>query len=122
MSKRILVIEDEKHIQRLIKMILEKQTYEVTLKSNGEEGLDEISSANTPFDLILLDIMMPGMDGIEVLRNIKSKDETKSIPVMMLTALAQENVVVEGIKLGAKDYIRKPFSPKELIERVSKVL
>jgi len=73
-------------------------------------------------DLILLDIMMPGIDGLQVLRKLKANSGQKSIPVVLLTALAQENVVIQGIKLGAADYIRKPFHPTELVKRLSKHL
>jgi DNA-binding response OmpR family regulator len=117
---RVLVVEDEEHIQRLIKLVLEKSDIDVATASNGEDALKHLASpANHP-DLILLDILMPGIDGLQVLRSLKANADTKDIPVVMLTALAQENVVMQGIKLGAQDYIRKPFNPKDLVKRISK--
>ena len=116
----ILVVEDEVHIQRLLQMVLEKAGYEVHLASNGEDGLKKVAEISP--DLVLLDIMMPGIDGMQVLRSMKSSGATKDIPVIMLTALAQENMVVQGAQLGVKDYLRKPFHPKKLLERVAKIL
>ncbi len=118
---KILVVEDEIHIQRLIKLVLEKQAYTVEAVGTGEDALEYLLKHEKP-DLILLDIMMPGIDGLQVLRKIKGNADHRDIPVVMLTALAQENVVLQGIKLGAKDYIRKPFHPTELVKRLSKHL
>ncbi len=117
----ILVIEDEYHIQKLIRITLEKKGHTVSLASSGEEGLKKLEEGLQP-DLVLLDILMPGIDGLQVLRSLKNNKKTSEIPVVMLTALAQENVVLHGIKLGAKDYIRKPFHPKELAERLTKFI
>lgn len=116
----ILVVEDEIHIQRLLKMILERSGYDVVTVGNGEEGLKTVSELKP--DLILLDIMMPGIDGMQVLRSLKANSSTKHIPVIMLTALAQENIVLQGAQLGVKDYLRKPFHPVKLVERVNKAL
>ena len=118
---RILVVEDEIHIQRLIKLVLEKQAYTVESVGTGEDALEYLLKHEKP-DLILLNIMMPGIDGLQVLRKIKGNADHRDIPVVMLTALAQENVIIQGIKLGAKDYIRKPFHPTELVKRLSKHL
>jgi two-component system alkaline phosphatase synthesis response regulator PhoP len=115
------VVEDEIHIQRLIKLVLEKQAYTVESVGTGEDALEYLLKHEKP-DLILLDIMMPGIDGLQVLRKIKGNADHRDIPVVMLTALAQENVIIQGIKLGAKDYIRKPFHPTELVKRLSKHL
>lgn len=119
---KVLVVEDEVHIQRLIKLVLEKNQFQVDAVGNGEEALKYLSEATVKPDLILLDIMMPGIDGLSVLRTIKGNVAFKDIPVVMLTALAQENVVLQGIKHGAKDYIRKPFHPTELVQRLNKHL
>ena len=121
MGRKVLIIEDEVHIQKLLEMILSKSDFEVRLASNGEDGLKKVGSTPKP-DIVLLDIMMPGIDGLQVLRAIRENSNTKDIPVIMLTALAQENVVLQGVKLGAKDYIRKPFHPQELVERIRKAL
>lgn len=117
----ILVVEDEIHIQRLIKLILEKSGHQVELCGTGEEALERLKKPPTP-QLILLDILMPGIDGLTVLKTIRAQLPLRDVPVVMLTALAQENVVLQGIKLGASDYIRKPFHPTELVQRLSKHL
>jgi len=117
---KILVVEDEIHIQKLIKLILEKNMFEVDTVGSGEDALKYLDEAEKKPDLVLLDIMMPGIDGLQVLRTVKANSALKHIPVVMLTALAQESVVMQGIKLGAKDYIRKPFHPGELAKRIAK--
>ena len=114
----ILIVEDELHIQKLVKIILEKNSYQVSTASSGEEALEKLEVEKINPDLVLLDIMMPGIDGLQVLKKMKSNELTKNIMVVMLTALSQENVVIQGIKSGAKGYIRKPFHPKDLVERV----
>jgi len=119
---KVMVIEDETHIHRLIKLVLEKQGHEVVVAQSGEDGLEQLQNMEQIPHLILLDILMPGLDGLQVLSALKSAEKLKEIPVVMLTALAQENVVLQGIKLGAKDYIRKPFHPAELVDRVSKII
>ena len=120
MAKKIVLAEDEPQIARLIEFKLKKEGYEVTWKENGEEALEAIK-AEKP-DLVLLDVMMPVMDGYEVLRQIKEDENLKSIPVIMLTARAQERDVVKGIDLGAQDYITKPFHPAELLVQVKRIL
>jgi two-component system alkaline phosphatase synthesis response regulator PhoP len=118
----ILIVEDEVHIQRLVKIILEKNSFLVDTADTGEEALEKLEVDKINPDLVLLDIMMPGIDGLQVLKKLKSNELTKNIMVVMLTSLAQENVVLQGIKLGAKGYIRKPFHPKDLLERVNAFL
>ena len=118
--KTILVIDDEKDLIKLIDLHLSKEEYLVISAKNGIEGLD-IALKHKP-DLILLDIMMPKLDGLEVCKRLKSATETSRIPVVMLTAKAQETDKVIGLELGADDYITKPFSPRELVARVKAVL
>ena len=120
MTKKIVLAEDEPQIGRLIEFKLNKEGYSVIWKENGEEALKAIKE-NKP-DLILLDIMMPVMGGYEVLRRLKEDENLKSVPVIMLTARAQEKDVVKGIDMGAEDYITKPFHPAELLVRVKKIL
>ncbi|MFZ5352660.1 MAG: response regulator [Bacillota bacterium] len=115
-SQRILVIEDELHIQELIKYNLEKNGYKVTTFENGLDGLND-AYANTP-DLILLDLMLPGIDGLEVCKRLRGDKRTKKVPVIMLTAKSEEFDKVLGLELGADDYITKPFSIKELVARI----
>ncbi len=120
MSKKIVLAEDEPQIARLIEFKLKKEGYSVTLRENGKEALKAIKEDKP--DLILLDIMMPVMGGYEVLRRLKEDENLKSVPVIMLTARAQEKDVVKGIDLGAEDYITKPFHPAELLARVKRIL
>ncbi len=120
MTRKIVLAEDEPQIARLIEFKLKKEGYDVTWRENGEEALKAIK-ADKP-DLILLDIMMPVMDGYEVLRRLKEDENLGDIPVIMLTARAQEKDVVKGIGLGAEDYITKPFHPAELLARVKRIL
>ena len=115
-KQKILVIEDETNIQELIKYNLEKNGYKVVVSDNGIDGLEE-AIANVP-DLILLDLMLPGMDGLEVCKRLRMDKRTKKVPIFMLTAKSEELDKVLGLELGADDYITKPFSIKELIARI----
>ncbi len=121
MSKEhILIIEDETDIQELIKFNLEKESYRVTSTLTGEEGISQVKASHP--DLVLLDLMLPGIDGFEVCRRLKSDDETKKIPIVMITAKGEESDIVSGLELGADDYITKPFKPRILIARIRSVL
>ncbi len=120
MTRKIVLAEDEPQIARLIEFKLKKEGYSVISKENGEEALKAIKMDKP--DLILLDIMMPVMGGYEVLRRLKEDENLKSVPVIMLTARAQEKDVVKGIDMGAEDYITKPFHPAELLARVKRIL
>ena len=119
-KEHILVIEDEEDIQALVQYNLAREGFRVTGSLTGEEGLQQ-ARAGAP-DLILLDLMLPGMDGLEVCRALKKNAETQAIPVVMMTAKGEEADVVAGLELGADDYVTKPFSPKVLIARVRAVL
>ena len=116
----VLVVEDQEEIAALIKFKLTSSGYDVIYAENGREGL-ESARANTP-DLILLDVMMPVMNGVEMLKILKADPDLKSIPVIMLTAQSSEPAVVGGFKLGADDYITKPFKTQEFVARVGAVL
>ena len=117
MSKQsIFVVEDEMHIQQLIKYNLEANGFKVTVFDNGENLLEYISE-NIP-NLFILDIMLPGIDGLEVCRQLKQNSSTKNIPIIMLTAKSEEFDKVLGLELGADDYITKPFSIRELLARI----
>lgn len=118
--KTILVIDDEKDLIKLVDHHLSKEGYLVIGARNGAEGLD-IAHRHNP-DLILLDIMLPKMDGWEVCKKLKSMPETLQVPIIMLTARAQETDKVLGLELGSDDYITKPFSPRELVARVKAVM
>lgn len=120
-KEKILVIEDEEDIQELIKYNLRKEGYEnLQFADSGEDGL-RLANTFMP-DIILLDLMLPGMDGLSVCRNLKSKPETSKIAVIMLTAKSEETDVIIGLEMGADDYIPKPFSPKILIARIKAAL
>ncbi len=117
MSKQsIFVVEDEMHIQQLIKYNLESNGFKVSVFDNGEDLL-EYSKENVP-SLFILDIMLPGIDGLEVCRQLRQNPVTKSIPIIMLTAKSEEFDKVLGLELGADDYITKPFSVRELLARI----
>jgi two-component system, OmpR family, alkaline phosphatase synthesis response regulator PhoP len=110
---KVLVCDDEPHTVRLIQVNLERQGYTVVTAFDGKEGLEKIRS-EVP-DLVLLDVMMPYMDGFEVLRAIRREPETENLVVVMLTAKAQDKDVFEGYHCGADVYLTKPFNPIELL-------
>ena len=117
---RVLVVDDDADIRELVTFKLQQAGYAVEAAADGQLGLDA-ALANTP-DLILLDLMMPKLSGIEVCRLLRDNDATADTPVILFTAKAQEADVQRGFSAGADDYIVKPFSPRELITRVQAVL
>lgn len=119
-KKIILAVDDEAHILELLEYNLTKSGYEVRKADTGEKGLEILKSM--PVDLVLLDCMLPGIDGIEVLRRIRSDSGTASVPVMMLTAKGEEMDKVLGLEMGADDYLSKPFGIRELAARVKALL
>ncbi len=118
--EKIAVIEDEADILEVVQYNLRREGYLVVASRNGEEGLDRIRKENP--DLVLLDLMLPGLDGLEVCKRLQADPVTAAIPVIMVTAKGEESDVVLGLQLGADDYVTKPFSPKELLARVKAVL
>jgi len=120
MSSRVLIVEDEPDIRELVVHHLKREGYLVSAASSGEEALRQVQAA--PPDLVLLDLMMPAMDGLEVCRRLRQDPATVSLPIVMLTAKGDEVDRVLGLEIGADDYIVKPFSPKELLARVRAVL
>lgn len=120
MSSRVLIVEDEPDIRELVVHHLKREGYLVSAASSGEEALRQVQAA--PPDLVLLDLMMPAMDGLEVCRRLRQDPVTASLPIVMLTAKGDEVDRVLGLEIGADDYIVKPFSPKELLARVRAVL
>jgi len=120
MKERVLIVEDDKHISKLVKFNLEKANYECAIAATGEKALEALD--DRPVDLIILDIMLPGMDGFGICRAIKEKEKLKNIPIIMLTAKGEEVDRIVGLELGADDYIVKPFSPRELVLRVKAIL
>jgi DNA-binding response OmpR family regulator len=116
----ILIIDDEKDLIELVRYNLEKDGYDAISANDGQTGL-EIAQRHK-LDLIVLDLMMPGMDGLEVCRRLRTDPRTGRIPLIMLTAKATEADRIVGLELGADDYITKPFSPRELVARVKAIL
>lgn len=119
-KENILVVEDEEDILELVKYNLAKEGYRVSAVATGEAGL-KATRSNLP-DLVLLDIMLPGIDGLEVCKILKNDSKTQNIPIIMLTAKGEESDIVTGLEIGADDYLPKPFSPKVLIARVRTIL
>ena len=117
---KILVVEDESSIQELIKVNLERAQYKVKLTDSGEKALDVMYSFLP--DLILLDIMLPGLDGLEVCKRVQADPKMSTVPIIMLTALSSEADIVTGLELGACDYVTKPFSPRVLLARIKAAL
>ena len=113
----ILIIEDEQGISKIIKSYLEKEGYNVFQAFDGKEGLDFFE--NEQIDLILLDLMIPKISGEDLIKEIRNKS---NVPVIMVTAKVSEENIINGLKLGADDYVTKPFSPKELMQRIKTVL
>jgi len=116
----ILAVDDEADVLELVRYNFNKEGFKVETATTGEEALKK-AKANLP-NVILLDRMLPGIDGIEVCRMLKADSKTSSIPIIMLTAKGEESDVVSGLEVGADDYVTKPFSPRELIARVKAIL
>ena len=120
MAAQVLVVEDEPDIRDLVVLHLEREGFRTRTARNGADALRQVKA--TPPDLVVLDLMLPELDGLEVCRRLRQDPSTASIPVIMLTAKGDEADRVVGLELGADDYIAKPFSPRELVARVRAVL
>jgi two-component system, OmpR family, alkaline phosphatase synthesis response regulator PhoP len=118
-AEKILVIEDEEDILALVHYNLAREGFQVSCATSGEEGLRLVEEQP---DLILLDLMLPGIDGLEVCRRLRGGEAAAGLPIIMMTAKGEESDVVAGLELGADDYVTKPFSPKILLARVRAVL
>jgi two-component system, OmpR family, alkaline phosphatase synthesis response regulator PhoP len=118
-KERILIVDDEEDILELLRFNLTREGYEVRCVATGEEAL---KAALEPTDLILLDLMLPGVNGLEVARYFRAEPRTRDVPIVMVTAKGEEADVVTGLELGADDYIAKPFSPRVLLARIRAVL
>jgi two-component system, OmpR family, phosphate regulon response regulator PhoB len=112
----LLVIEDDQNLSKLLEYNLDRAGFKCHLASSGEQGLEQLSMKS--FDLVLLDIMLPGMDGFEVCRHIRQNQRHKDLPIIMLTAKGEEIDRILGFELGVDDYVVKPFSPRELTLRI----
>lgn len=120
MKEKILVVDDEKDIVKMLEYNLKKEGFRTITASDGEDALD-LATRDRP-DLIVLDLMLSGVDGLEVCKTLKKDSKTAGIPIIMLTAKTQETDKIVGLELGADDYVTKPFSPRELIARIKAVL
>ena len=119
MPRKILACDDEKHIVRLVQVNLERAGYTVVTANDGKEALQKVEEENP--DLVVLDVMMPYMDGFEVLQNLRRNSATRDIPVIMLTAKAQDADVFKGWQSGVDCYLTKPFNPMELLSFVKRI-
>ncbi|MGM0409904.1 MAG: response regulator transcription factor [Bacillota bacterium] len=119
LSKKILVIDDEENIRELIKFNLESEGFEVLTAVNGKKGLEKV---NNSISLIILDLMLPEIDGLSVCKQIRNDQKNNYIPIIMLTAKGEEVDKILGLEMGADDYVTKPFSPRELLARIKAVL
>jgi CheY-like chemotaxis protein len=122
-KKRIMIVEDDSFVMDIYKTKLTQEGFEIVLASNGLEAIKRLEDKKNKPDLILLDIVMPFMDGLEVLKKIKKEDSLRNIPVILLTNLSQKEEVDEGLKLGAIDYlIKSHFTPSEVLEKINQYL
>jgi phosphate regulon transcriptional regulator PhoB len=119
-KKKMLIVDDEPDIVELVSYNLTKEGFEVDSALDGAEALNRVRKGN--FDFIILDLMLPGIQGMEICRILRSDPRTKNIPIIMLTAKGEEVDKVLGLEMGADDYITKPFSPRELLARVKSVM
>lgn len=120
MPTKVLVVEDDKDIANLVIHYLDAEGFEVTVVADGVTALKRLSSV--PFDLVILDLMLPGLGGLEVCKRLRADRKTAELPIIMVTAKGDESDRVVGLELGADDYLPKPFSPKELVARVKALL
>ena len=118
---RILIADDEPHIRRILQTLLEMAGFDVDLRQDGTDALEAVQGTDH-YDLILLDIMMPGATGLEVLEKIRSMEARKSTPVVILTAKGQDADRQAAFSLGANDFLTKPFSPKKLLARIHQII
>lgn len=119
--ERVLIVEDEPDIARLIQFHLAREGYPTTIVASGRAALEAMESERPP-DLVVLDIMLPDLDGLEVCRRLKRERATRMVPILMVSARGEESDIVAGLELGAEDYVTKPFSPKVLMARVKAAL
>jgi len=119
-KETVLVVDDEEDILELVRYTLEKEGYRVVCAETGEEALEQVKTVQ--FDLVVLDLLLPSIDGLEVCKLLKKNPKTERIPIIILSAKGEESDVVLGLELGASDYVNKPFSPRILVARIRSVL
>lgn len=118
--KRVLVVEDDERVRRVEGLILSSAQLEIEEAKGGQEALDRLRDGE--YDLVVLDLMMPEVDGMQVLKSIRSKPETQGLPVIVVTAKNSDREILEGFQSGANYYITKPFEPRELVDSVELIL
>lgn len=116
----ICIVEDDRDIAELVSFTLEREAYRISVIPSGEEAIEKISGMIP--DLVVLDLMLPGVDGLEVCRRLKQDEKTREIPIVMLTAKSEDSDIIAGLEVGADDYVTKPFSPRILTARIRAVL
>jgi two-component system, OmpR family, alkaline phosphatase synthesis response regulator PhoP len=119
-NETVLIIEDDPDIRELIRFNLNREGYRVSESADGQDGLTKANA--TGFDLILLDLMLPGISGLEICRSLKGHPQTANTPIIMVTAKGEEADIIVGLELGADDYVVKPFSPRILLSRIKAVV
>lgn len=118
---RILVVEDDDDLNDMLRYKLDSEGYDVTVLSDGTVAWEYLEEADEPPDIVLLDVMLPGLDGFGVLKRIRDEPELEETPVILLTGRGKEDDVVKGLELGADDYVTKPFSPSALVARIRRL-
>lgn len=118
---QILIAEDDEQIRFLLNFALEREGFTINQATNGKEAIEQLKAMKQP-KLALLDVMMPYIDGISVLKEIRNSDNWKDVPVVMLTAKSQESDIVQALNLGATDYFIKPFQPVEIVTRLKRIM
>jgi DNA-binding response OmpR family regulator len=118
----VLVIEDDNHIVHVLKFMLERHGYRVVVASDGRTARSLLETQSAPFDLVLLDVMLPHLDGFELVRIARQQSGWRNVPIIMLSARTMEHDIVRALDAGADDYIVKPFQPNELLARVRRYL
>ncbi|RFM32185.1 response regulator [Chitinophaga silvisoli] len=122
MSSKILLIEDDEVMPKIVERILHKEEYKIEHVTNGKEAFQKLEDTDYGFDLIITDIMMPYANGFEILSRVKNRKEGKPIPVIIVSNAGNEDMILEGFKLGADDFLKKPVIPGELLIRVKRLL
>ena len=120
MSEKILIVDDDANLLRLIGQVLQRAGYQPIAATNGASALQKIRGEQP--DLVILDVMLPGMSGIELCKQLRENEETAALPIIMLSALGQVDNTIEGLEAGADEYLSKPINPKELVARVRALL
>lgn len=122
MTRTAIIAEDDEDIRQLLTFKLTRSEFEVEGFEDGQACFEHLEGRSDPPEIVVLDVMMPRMDGLQVLERIQKNDELREVPVLMLTARSREEDIVEGFERGATDYVTKPFSPSEVVARIERLL